>query len=83
MVTRTIVTTVALLACYNTETGAIEDKELEFTDKFKTTYALEKAANKALSGTALKLIHIKSSEVKFQRYGMSEEDFITKSEKLN
>lgn len=82
MVTRTIQSTVATIACYNTVTNEMETKELELARTYPNSDKLMKAATAVLEPANLKPVHVIHTEVIRTLYGMPEQTFIEHAEKL-
>ena len=82
MVTRTIQSTVATIACYDTVTNEIVTKVLELARTYPNSDKLMKAAVPVLEPANLKPIHVIKTEVIRTLYGMTEQSFIEHAEKL-
>lgn len=82
MVTRTIQSTVATIACYNTVTSEMVTKELELARTYSNNDKLMKAAVSVLEPENLKPVHVLKTEVIRTLYGMPEQAFIKHAEKL-
>lgn len=82
MVTRTIQSTVATIACYNTETNEMVTKELELARTYPNNDKLMKAAVPVLEPVNLKPVHVLKTEVIRTLYGMPEQSFIEHAKKL-
>ena len=82
MVTRTIQSTVATIACYNTVTNEMVTKELELARTYSNNDKLMKAAVPVLEPVNLKPVHVLKTKVIRTFYGMSEQSFIEHAEKL-
>lgn len=82
MVTRTIQSTVATIACYNTVTNEMVTKELELARTYPNNDKLMKASVPVLEPANLKPVHVLKTEVIRTLYGMPEQAFIEHAEKL-
>lgn len=82
MVTRTIQSTLATIACYNTVTNEMVTQELELARTYPNNDKLMKAAVPVLEPANLKPVHVLKTEVIRTLYGMSEQSFIEHAEKL-
>lgn len=82
MVTRTIQSTIATIACYNALTNEMVTKELELARTYPNNDKLMKAAVPVLEPAYLKPVHVLKTEVIRTLYGMSEQSFIEHAEKL-
>ena len=82
MVTRTIQSTVATIACYNTVTNEMVTHELELARTYANNDKLMKAATPVLEPENLKPVHVLKTEVIRTLYGMPEQSFIEHAEKL-
>ena len=82
MVTRTIQSTLATIACYSTTTNEMVTKELELARTYPNNDKLMKAAVPVLEPANLKPVHVLKKEVIRTLYGMPEQSFIEHAEKL-
>lgn len=76
MVTRTIVTTTAIIKCYNIAKGCVEEKEVTFSGNL-TSSEIEK---EEMDG--FKILGVILSEKHKTLYGMEEQKFIEAAEVL-
>ena len=75
-VTRTIITTKALLMCANTENESIEKREAVLPRTYKDDKAVLKAARNVIETDTIKVISVVSTETEETLYGMTEQEFI-------
>lgn len=76
MVTRTIMSTKAVIMCADVEKGETFTKEITLPRTFKDDTAILKAAEKILNSETVKAVHTVSAEVEEKLYGMTEQKFI-------
>lgn len=82
MVTRTIITTEALLLMVNVQTNEVFEKTVTISGEFDSKDDVEKKAAKAFNSAESKVIAVKSFERKEALYGMDEQDFISQAKIL-
>ena len=82
MVTRTIITTEALLLMVNVQTNEVFEKTATISGAYDTKEEVEKKASKAFNSAESKVIAVKSFEQKEALYGMDEQDFIAQAKIL-
>lgn len=82
MVTRTIITTKAILMMVNTTTSQVFDKEVVISGEFEDAEGVEKKASKLFNSAEAKVVAVKSFEKVENLYGMAEDKFISEAEIL-
>ncbi|MBO7731150.1 MAG: hypothetical protein J6S67_01305 [Methanobrevibacter sp.] len=76
MVTRTIITTEAVVLMVNVNTNEVFEKTVTLSGAFETKEDVEKKASKAFNSAESKVIAVKSFEQKEALYGMDEQFFL-------
>lgn len=82
MITRTFKVTIAGVLCLNIESAEPFVKEVELPRTYKNDEAILKKAHEVIDTDTVKAVSVSYSRVDEIRYGMSETDFISNSQKL-
>jgi len=82
MVTRTIITTEAVVLMVNVNTNEVFEKTVTLSGAFKTKEDVEKKASNTFNSAESKVIAVKSFEQKEALYGMGEQFFLEHSSVL-
>lgn len=81
-VTRTIITTVCHVTCYNIETKQVESRIIKLPRTYRDEKAMMKKIPSAINDPSIKAVHVDDFSVEETLYGMSEEKFIANAEIL-
>lgn len=81
-VTRTIITTVANVTCYNLETKQVENRIVKLPRTYRDEKAMMKKIPVVINNPAIKPVHVDDFHVEEVLYGMSEEKFVSQAEIL-
>ena len=83
MVTRTLLTTKAVVLCLNITTGEAENKTVTVTRTYEDDKKLLKAVTPIIEAEdGIKAVHIVSKETIETLYGMTEEEFMASAKVL-
>ena len=82
MVTRTIVTTKAIIMCLDVEAGEPFNKEVTLPRTYKDEKALLKKARPLVETDTIKAVHVVDTEEVETLYGMTEQEFIENAQIL-
>ena len=82
MVTRTIVTTKAIIMCLDVEAGEPFNKEVTLPRTYKDEKALLKKAKPLVETDTIKAVHVVDTEEVETLYGMTEQEFIENAQIL-
>lgn len=81
-VTRTIITTVANVTCYNIATKQVENRVVKLPRTYKDEKAMMKKIPIVLNDPSIKAVHVDDFKVEETLYGMTEEKFIANADIL-
>ena len=82
MVTRTIVTTKAIIMCLDVEAGVPFNKEVTLPRTYKDEKALLKKVRPLVETETVKAVHVVDTEEVETLYGMTEQEFIENAQIL-
>ena len=82
MVTRTIVTTKAVIMCLDVEAGEPFNKEVTLPRTYKDEKALLKKVKPLVETDTVKAVHVVDTEEVETLYGMTEQEFIENAQIL-
>ena len=82
MVTRTIVTTKAIIMCLDVEAGEPFNKEVTLPRPYKDEKALLKKVKPLVETDTIKAVHVVDTEEVETLYGMTEQEFIENAQIL-
>lgn len=82
MITRTILSTKVNVLCLNVVSGEPFNKDVVIPRTFKDNNKLFKCVETVINTDEVKAVHITHTEVEENLYGMTEQEFIEKAEKL-
>lgn len=82
MVTRTIVTTKAVIMCLDVEAGEPFNKEVTLPRTYKDEKALLKKVRPLVETDTIKAVHVVDTEEVETLYGMTEQEFIENAQIL-
>lgn len=82
MVTRTIVTTKAIIMCLDVEAGEPFNKEVTLPRTYKDEKALLKKVRPLVETDTIKAVHVVDTEEVETLYGMTEQEFIENAQIL-
>lgn len=82
MVTRTIVTTKAIIMCLDVEAGEPFNKEVTLPRTYKDEKALLKKVKPLVETDTIKAVHVVDTEEVETLYGMTEQEFIENAQIL-
>ena len=82
MVTRTIVTTKAIIMCLDVEAGEPFNKEVTLPRTYKDEKALLKKVRPLVETETIKAVHVVDTEEVETLYGMTEQEFIENAQIL-
>ena len=82
MVTRTIVTTKAVIMCLDVEAGEPFNKEVTLPRTYKDEKALLKKVKPLVETDTIKAVHVVDTEEVETLYGMTEQEFIENAQVL-
>lgn len=82
MVTRTIVTTKAIIMCLDVEAGEPFNKEVTLPRTYKDEKALLKKVRPLVETETVKAVHVVDTEEVETLYGMTEQEFIENAQIL-
>ena len=82
MVTRTIVTTKAIIMCLDVEAGEPFNKEVTLPRTYKDEKALLKKVRPMVETDTIKAVHVVDTEEVETLYGMTEQEFIENAQIL-
>lgn len=82
MVTRTIVTTKAIIMCLDVEAGEPFNKEVTLPRTYKDEKALLKKVRPLVETDTVKAVHVVDTEEVETLYGMTEQEFIENAQIL-
>lgn len=82
MVTRTIVTTKAVIMCLDVEAGEPFNKEVTLPRTYKDEKALLKKVKPLVETDTIKAVHVVDTEEVETLYGMTEQEFIENAQIL-
>ena len=82
MVTRTIVTTKAIIMCLDVEAGEPFNKEVTLPRTYKDEKALLKKVRPMVETETVKAVHVVDTEEVETLYGMTEQEFIENAQIL-
>ena len=82
MVTRTIVTTKAIIMCLDIEAGEPFNKEVTLPRTYKDEKALLKKVRPLVETETIKAVHVVDTEEVETLYGMTEQEFIENAQIL-
>ena len=82
MVTRTIKTTKVVVMCVDTESAEVVNSTYVLPRTYKDNKSIMKALENVPHAETIKFVQIVDTTIEEELYGMTEQDFILKAEKL-